>query len=115
MTIIRVSAAVLLAGLILMPFSGYSEVGQRPDTPDTGAYVSEINTDWVQLSINTGYLSTDDLAGVEERIYASPEIWDLAEFACNLYDRTSVLLSQSYESAGHIVSRIDYLFACALP
>ena len=76
--------------------------------------MSEINTDWVQLSINTGFLSTDDLAGVEERIYSSPELWDLAEFACNLYGRTSVLLSQSYESAHHIVSRIDYLFACAI-
>ena len=107
------AAAILAISLLAIP--AYAEVGEMPETPDTAAYVNEIDTDWVIVSINTGILPNNQLAGLEDKIYSSPEIWSLAEFACRLYNRQSVLLSHSYEGDQNFVTRIDYLFACAIP
>ena len=105
--------AALFTGL-LAASPGFSEVGEKPNTPVTAAYVSEINNDWVIVSVNAGTLAANKLPMFEDRLHDSTEIWDMAEFACRLYNRTSVLLSNSYQGNQHFVTRIDYLFACAL-
>ena len=110
----RVLTTLLLAGLLLVPAFSHSEVGVRPDTPNTGAYVSEIDTDWVKVSVGTGTLAIQHLEDLQGKIDSDPELWNLAEFACKLYNRTSVLLSRSYDANQHFVSRIDYLFACGI-
>ena len=113
MPVPRALAATL--AISLLASSAYAEIGERPDVPDTEAYVNEIDTDWVIVSINTGTLPNNRIADLEEKIYSVSEIWDLAEFACKLYNRQSVLLSHSYEGTQHFITRIDYLFACAIP
>ncbi len=114
MPVPRAFAAATLA-ISLLASSAYAEIGERPDVPETAAYVNEIDTDWVIVSVNTGTLAANRIAGLEEKIHSISEIWDLAEFACRLYNRKSVLLSHSYDGNQHFITRIDYLFACAIP
>ena len=95
--------------------------------PITSAYVNEINTDWVKVSINLeaiqmgNYpkckLSDKDAWNCsirygeerERRIHNSGELTKLADFACKFYNRTAVLLSQSSGSG-----TVNFLFACAI-
>ena len=107
------SVAALFTGL-LWATPSFAKVGNQPDTPNTGAYVSQIDHDWAIVSVNTGTLAAHMVEGLQDKIHSSSEIWDLAEFACRLYDRTSVLLSHSFQGNQRVVTRIDYLFACAM-
>lgn len=110
----RAFALAVMAAALMAVSSAQAEVGEMPETPETGAYVTEIDTDWVVISVNTGTLANHLVKGLEERLHKFSEIWDLAEFACNLYNRRSVLLSRTYDGNQHMVTRIDYLFACGI-
>ena len=113
-SITRAFALAIMAAALLLVSPAHAEVGEKPETPETGAYVNEIDTDWVVISANTGLLQARAASDLSSKFLKFSEIWDLAEFACRLYNRRSVLLSQSYEGNEHVVTRIDYFFACGI-
>ena len=102
----------------------------RPPTPLTGAYVSDIDQDWVELTVNKGggiSYTLDEAETLVDTIFKNQrmgnEIADLAHFSCTLYRREGVYLSYDMDITIHrkggfkvaTVSSIYFLFACAIP
>ena len=100
---------------------------EKPATPKTGAYISDIDTDWVELTIRGKHTMLGDRVSQDliDRVFSDRsygvEIGDLAYFACDLYKREAVYLSSETEygtlndgSRGFVVA-IRFLFACAIP
>ena len=99
----------------------------KPETPKTGVYVSEIDNDWVELGIaGARGMNRPQARGLVQKLYANPvysrEVLATAEFACSLYNREAVFLSVEYDmdylsdSARTMsITRIRLLFACAMP
>ena len=97
----------------------------KPPVPNTGVYVTDIDNDWVELSIagvgaDGSVMFIDEAEEVTDRIFSNGayggELMDLATFACSLYKRNAVYLSMEYETKKSIVvTRIRFLFACAIP
>ena len=125
MAVSRAFAATVLAGSLLVPSLGYAEVGRFPNTPITSAYIYEINTDWVKISVNADAVQLENYPKCthsfidclfrrkeesERRMHNSGDLLNLAEFDCKFYNRTAVLLSQSTDNNGWY-----FFFACAIP
>lgn len=107
---------LVLSGVLLVSVPAQSKARNLPDTSVTGAYVSEITTDWVKISVNVGTLTAEEVEAFEQNMVTNgswEEIQELSEFACGLYDRESVNLSTEYGGRPYI-SIITYLFACAI-
>lgn len=100
---------------------------ERPSTPLTGAFVSDIDNDWVELSIvdPDGHLQGTSIENLVDSMFRDQrygsEVADLAHFSCNLYKREAVYLSYEYERAimadgrKGLIVRARFLFACAIP
>lgn len=104
---------------------------ERPATPNTGAYVSAVDNDWVELSIvpNVGEpLFPREAREIVDRLFANQshgsELADLAHYTCALYKREGVYLSYEFVTTIRttrqqhtvlLVDRIRFLFACAIP
>ena len=65
MTQIKHIVALILAGALLAPLSVTAQGRDLPPVPATGAYVSEINADWLKISVNTGGLTMNDVRTFE--------------------------------------------------
>ena len=109
---ISILAAVIAAVLLMAsaPTLVHSEVGQYPDTPLV--VVVEIDEDWVRLEGLKGFDSNK-----QDHLN---QVYSLGQFACQLYNRDAVLLSQSIETENDGTlrrgnKRVYYLLACALP
>lgn len=119
--LVLASALLVLSAPLASP--GHAEVGRYPSSPVTSAFISEINTDWVKVSVNVYSVVVDgktltlvDLgtnegaSKLENTIHGSGELLKLANFGCTLYNRTAVgPLSQSGSKNIN-----TYLFACAI-
>lgn len=131
MCIMRIPQPFASIALLLLIVSTpvAAEVWERPDNSTSGVYVSQVNQDWVMVSVNITFTAkevSDMTLGQgptfeqrfntyrEERVFSNSELWDMAEFACRLYDRTSVQLSQKHVELDTWNHRIDFLFACAI-
>lgn len=121
---IIVAAIVLSAalGICIQAFAF-----EKPPTPKTGAWVSDVDENWVEVTISgkPTLLGSRVDPKLIERIFSDPgyggEIADLAHFACTLYKREGVYLSSSKEygqtpsgDKGFVVA-IRFLFGCAIP
>ena len=118
MRILNGVAAIAALTFLSLSIPAYAEILEHPKIPITNAFVSKINHDWVEITISFEGVWDDALKPIKDRIYNSGELWDVADFACGLYDRKGVMLSHSYGYgglSGAQFTSITYLFACAIP
>ena len=105
-------AVLALAGPLLVPALGYSEIGQRPDTPNV--VVSEIGNNWIRIqSVGSDYDANTHMH----------EVQTLGDYTCAFWDRKAVIMSHS-SSAPDLklmtagipqVITFYFLIACAMP
>ena len=104
--------------IAIFSFNAIAEVVHIPDNSKTNVYIAEIDEDWVRLILPTPDFLIHEIKPLLQDIYASPqhlqEIMGTAEAACRLYNRTSVLLSQTWEGTLG-VTHVEFLFGCATP
>jgi len=105
-------------------------VGEKPNVPITGAVITEINMDYLRVEVNLSNIRVEGqeslIPSIEttnkrlRKLNSTNEVYLIAEFGCNLYNRTAVAMSQYYDSinlgAGdQTITGVKYLFACAIP
>ena len=112
MTISRIIVTMILAGVLLAPMAGNAKVGKYPDSPNV--VVTEVGNNWIRIQTVGNKFRSDT---------HMDEVHSLAEYTCNLWDRSAVVLSQS-ESSPNLkwiqagipqTITIYFLIACALP
>ena len=103
-----VCIACAVCSMWAVPVKAHTEVLQRPNTPLVS--VAEIYEDRLKIEALEGFRS--DNSDHMEQVYI------LGLWACNLYEREGVVISQITESESDgtmLYTRLFYLVACALP
>ncbi len=112
MNITQTIATIILVGTLLVPLTGHSKVGSRPDTPNV--VVTEIGNNWIQIQSVGKEFNT--------KLHMN-EVQELGDFTCGFWDREAVLMSQSNSSPDARLMQAGipqvitfyFLVACALP
>ena len=115
---------VMCMASLMVSSAGTAKIGQFPDAPFVA--VKDIDPNWVEISIVGGVRSSDGSAEWWDEEKHSTQAIDLADFVCNLYNRTAVMLSLFGGPLSHnihgkpmrtphlIMKNSYYLFACAI-
>ena len=103
--LVTVGAVIGCVSLGTVPAS--AEVREYPNVNVVA--VQEIDTDWVKISAFDTF-NVDNSSHIDQA-------YDLADFACALYNREEVMLSffGNVADNGLVFPNAYYLFACALP
>ena len=126
MTKTRSVYAALILFVVVLFVTNVVYARDKPPAPNTGVFVSDIDNDWVELSIlpgEDGFWLVHQADELLNKVYTNEqygsEVMNTAAFACDLYNREAVYLSVQFEEKRNkgitFVLRMRFLFACAMP